>query len=69
MAARFPVLFWQGRGDTGHDRIQTFAASNGFPFLSSTGDHVTAVLRPDAEAIQAIRSFFESSGVPPTVDA
>lgn len=68
MAARFPVLFWQGQGDTGHDRIQTFAASNGFPFLSSTGDHVTAVLRPDAGAIKGICSFFESGGAPAAVD-
>jgi pimeloyl-ACP methyl ester carboxylesterase len=68
VAARVPVLFWQGRGDTGHDRMQTFAASNGFPFLSSTGDHVAAVLRPDAGAIQGIRSFFESGGAPASVD-
>ena len=69
MTARFPVLFWQGEGDTGHDRMQTFAASNGFPFLSSAGDHVAAVLRPDAKAIQGIRSFFDSRGASVAVGA
>jgi pimeloyl-ACP methyl ester carboxylesterase len=66
--ARFPVLFWQGQGDAGHDRMQAFAASNGFPFLSSTGDHIAAVLRPDAEAISGICSFFENGGAPVSVD-
>ena len=59
-AVSFPVLFWQGRNDTGHDRMQAFAAANGFPFLSSSGDHIAAVLRPGPEAIQGICSFFEN---------
>lgn len=67
-AASFPVLLWQGQGDAGHDRVQAFAASNGFPFLSSAGDHIAAVLRPDAGAITAICAFFESEGASPSVD-
>jgi pimeloyl-ACP methyl ester carboxylesterase len=67
MAASFPVLFWQGQGDAGHDRMQAFAASNGLPFLSSTGDHIAAVLRPDAAAITAICAFFESQGAAASV--
>jgi pimeloyl-ACP methyl ester carboxylesterase len=67
-AASFPVLLWQGQGDTGHDRIQAFAAANGFPFLSSAGDHIAAVLRPDTEATKRIFSFFESGGAPASVD-
>jgi pimeloyl-ACP methyl ester carboxylesterase len=58
-AARFPVLFWQGQKDAGHDRLQAFAAANGFAFLSSAGDHIDAVLKPEPEAIERIRSFFE----------
>ena len=67
-AASFPVLLWQGQSDTGHDRIQAFAAANGFPFLSSAGDHIAAVLRPDTEATKRICSFFESGGAPASVD-
>jgi pimeloyl-ACP methyl ester carboxylesterase len=68
-AARFPVLFWQGQNDAGHDRMQAYAAANGFAFLSSTGDHIAAVLKPDPEAIAGIRAFFEHAGPPafPTV--
>jgi prophage antirepressor-like protein len=57
-----PVLFWQGRGDVGHDRMRAFAAAHQFPFLSSAGDHVAAVLTPDAEAIEGIRAFFGRNG-------
>jgi pimeloyl-ACP methyl ester carboxylesterase len=63
--ANFPVMLWQGQGDTGHDRMQTFAASNGFPFLSSSGDHVRAVLCPDDEAIGGISGFFEAGSASP----
>jgi hypothetical protein len=56
--ANVPTLLWQGRQDTGHDRMQAFAAANGLPFLSSSGDHVAAVLQPEDRAIEAIRSFF-----------
>jgi pimeloyl-ACP methyl ester carboxylesterase len=62
--ARFPVLLWQGQGDTGHDRMRAFAAENGLAFLSSAGDHVAAVLKPDPAAIAAICAFFENAGAP-----
>jgi pimeloyl-ACP methyl ester carboxylesterase len=68
-AATFPVLFWQGQNDTGHDRMQAFAAANGFAFLSSTGDHIAAVLKPEPDAIQRIRSFFErAAAASPSTD-
>lgn len=55
----FPVMMWQGRNDPLHDPMQTFAASNGLPFVSTAGDHLAAVLRPDAETIGAIRAFLD----------
>jgi pimeloyl-ACP methyl ester carboxylesterase len=67
-AAGFPVLFWQGQNDTGHDRMQAFAAANGFAFLSSSGDHIAAVLKPEPEAIERIRSFFERAAASASVD-
>src|SRR4051794_20925941 len=67
-SAGFPVLLWQGQNDTGHDPMQAFARSSGLPFLSGSGDHITAVLRPDAGTIREIRSFFESADVPASAD-
>jgi pimeloyl-ACP methyl ester carboxylesterase len=67
-AAPFPVLLWQGQNDAGHDRLQAFAAANSFALLSSTGDHIAAVLRPGPEAIEGIRSFFERAAAPAPVE-
>jgi pimeloyl-ACP methyl ester carboxylesterase len=67
-AANLPALLWQGRQDAGHDRIQAFAAANGFPFLSSAGDHIAAVLKPDDRAIKGICAFFEGGAMPASVD-
>jgi hypothetical protein len=52
-------MFWQGRDDPCHDPVQAFAGANGRSFLSSAGDHVAAVLRPDAATIKGIRSFLD----------
>src|SRR3954468_21988505 len=60
VAANFPVLLWQGQTDTGHDRLKAFAASKRLAFLSSGGDHIGAVLFPDATAITGICTFFET---------
>jgi pimeloyl-ACP methyl ester carboxylesterase len=67
-AARFPVLLWHGQNDAGHDRLQAFAAANGFAFLSSAGDHIAAVLKPDPEAIEGIRAFFERADAAASAD-
>lgn len=60
LTADFPVMMWDGRDDPYHDPMQTFATTNGLPFLSSAGDHVAAVLQPDAETIKEIRAFLDA---------
>jgi pimeloyl-ACP methyl ester carboxylesterase len=59
LTTNFPVMFWQGRDDPCHDPVQAFAGANGRSFLSSAGDHVAAVLRPDVATIKGIRSFLD----------
>jgi pimeloyl-ACP methyl ester carboxylesterase len=59
LTADFPVMIWEGQSDPGHDPLQAFAAANGLPFLSTSGDHVAAVLRPSAEAVKGLRAFLE----------
>jgi pimeloyl-ACP methyl ester carboxylesterase len=55
----FPVMIWAGRDDPYHDPMQAFATANGLPFLSGIGDHVAAVLQPDAGTIKGIRAFLD----------
>jgi hypothetical protein len=52
-------MMWAGRNDLCHDRMQTFAVANGLAFLSSAGDHVAAVLSPDAETVKGVRTFLD----------
>jgi pimeloyl-ACP methyl ester carboxylesterase len=68
LTAKFPVLFWNGRDDPYHDPMQAFALANGLPFLSTAGDHVAAVLRPDAETVQGIRTFLQGCDRPPAAE-
>jgi len=55
----FPVMIWAGRDDPYHDPMQAFETANGLPLLSGIGDHVAAVLQPDAETIKGIRAFLD----------
>lgn len=41
---RCPVLMWSGDGDACHDRVKALAGDRGFPFLSTRGDHASAVV-------------------------
>jgi pimeloyl-ACP methyl ester carboxylesterase len=59
LTADFPVMIWEGQSDPGYYPMQAFAAVNGLPFLSTSGDHVAAVLRPSAEAVTGLRRFLE----------
>jgi pimeloyl-ACP methyl ester carboxylesterase len=59
LTADFPVMIWEGQGDPGHDPMRAFATANGLPFLSTSGDHVAAVLRPSSETVTGIRAFLE----------
>ena len=57
----FPVMMWCGREDGLHDTVQAFAAAETLPFLSSSGDHMAAVLQPDAVTLKRIRGFVDAA--------
>jgi pimeloyl-ACP methyl ester carboxylesterase len=59
LTAGLPVMLWAGRDDVIHDPVRALAGANGLPFLSGAGDHVAAVLQPDAATVKALRAFFE----------
>jgi hypothetical protein len=52
-------MLWDGQNDPYHDPMQVFAAANGFPFVSTPGDHVGALIRPDVETVKSIRAFLD----------
>jgi pimeloyl-ACP methyl ester carboxylesterase len=52
-----PVMLWAGRGDPIHEPVRVLANANGWSFLSGAGDHVAAVLRPEAESVKALRTY------------
>ncbi|WP_369060853.1 alpha/beta hydrolase [Caulobacter sp. 73W] len=55
----FPVLLWGGQGDPYHNPSQAFATANGLPFLSTPGDHLGAILQP--EAIEGVVGFLKGA--------
>jgi hypothetical protein len=57
----FPVMMWCGREDGLHDTVQAFTAAETLPFLSSSGDHMAAVLQPDAVTLKRIRGFVDAA--------
>jgi pimeloyl-ACP methyl ester carboxylesterase len=57
LTAGLPVMLWAGRDDPIHDPVRALADANGWPFLSAAGDHVAAVLQPDAETVNGLRAF------------
>ncbi len=60
-APAFPVMMWSGQEDGLHDTVQAFAAAEAMPFLSTPGDHVAAVLQPDAATLGRIRGFIDGA--------
>jgi pimeloyl-ACP methyl ester carboxylesterase len=59
LAAGLPVMLWAGRDDPIHDPVRALAETNGLPFLSGAGDHVAAVLQPDAESVKGLGAFLD----------
>jgi len=60
-ARDFPLMLWCGREEVLHAPMQALAITEGMPFLSTAGDHVAAMLRPDAAALQGIRGFLDAA--------
>jgi pimeloyl-ACP methyl ester carboxylesterase len=60
LGAGCPVLIWDGRDDPYHGPMQAFAAAHGLRFLSTPGDHLSAVQLHGAESARAVRSFLEA---------
>ena len=59
--AGVPVMLWNGRTDPYHDPMKAYAASHALPFTSSEGDHLTAILHPDAATLRALDGFLDAA--------
>jgi pimeloyl-ACP methyl ester carboxylesterase len=57
ISAGVPVMLWNGRSDLAHDRMKSFAATEGLQFLSVEGDHLGVIFRHGTESATGIRSF------------
>lgn len=57
LAAGVPTLFWIGKDDPYHDPMEEFAAVHQIEFLTTPGDHLTAILLHGAEAAGGLRTF------------
>jgi pimeloyl-ACP methyl ester carboxylesterase len=60
LGAGCPVLIWNGRDDPYHDPMRAFAAAHGLRFLSTPGDHLTAILLHGAEGARGVRAFLDA---------
>lgn len=58
LGAGVPVLLWDGTADPYHAPSQAFAAANDLPFISTSGDHLQAILSPQAEVVARLGEFF-----------
>lgn len=55
-----PTLLWSGRDDPNHAPMERFAADGGLKFLSSDGDHQSAIWRHGRDAAMKIGDFLRS---------
>ena len=60
LAAGVPVMLWNGREDTSHDPMKTFAEANGLQLLSTAGDHNGMLFRHGAEGAKGLRALLDS---------
>lgn len=58
--AGVPVLLWCGRDDRNHEPMRTFAATETLQFLSTGGDHQSAIWQHGAESSGGVRAFLEA---------
>jgi len=59
-----PVLLWNGRDDPYHDPMQAFALSHGLKFLTTPGDHLSAIQLHGVKAAKGLRTFLEGQNRP-----
>lgn len=52
-----PKLFWAGLDDIYYNELNTWAEANKYTFLSTTGDHLGAIFKPDPAIISKICEF------------
>jgi pimeloyl-ACP methyl ester carboxylesterase len=57
-----PLLLWDGRDDPYHDPMQAFAARHAIRFLSTPGDHLSAL--DSVESAAGLRAFLEEAEGP-----
>ena len=64
LRAPCPVLLWNGQSDPYHGPMEAFAAEHGLRFLSTPGDHLTAMLMGGTgDAGKGLRAFLEDVAV------
>jgi pimeloyl-ACP methyl ester carboxylesterase len=59
LGAGCPVLIWDGREDPYHGPMQAFATTHRLRFLSTPGDHLTALTIHGAEGARGVRAFLD----------
>jgi len=60
LSVEVPKLLWNGRDDPYHDPMKAFSVEHGLRFLSTPGDHISAVQVHGAEAGRGLRDFLLS---------
>ena len=56
-----PTLFWSGREDPYHGAMQDLAYTEGFPFLSTPGTHLSAFTDGAQDALPDILRFLQGT--------
>ncbi|WP_421504864.1 hypothetical protein [Erwinia rhapontici] len=56
-----PKLFWAGLEDVYYQQLNSWAEANKYTFISATGDHVSAILKPEPAIISEICKFVEQA--------
>lgn len=60
-ALRCPVLLWSGDRDDCHDRMRAVADARGFAFLSTRGDHASAVALERERVVARLAELFRTA--------
>jgi hypothetical protein len=60
LGAACPILIWDGREDPYQGPMQAFATAHGLRFLSTPGDHLTALKVHGEESARGVRAFLDS---------
>ena len=61
LAFKKPILLWDGQDDPYHDPMQKFAKDNGFTFVSTSGDHILAMMDSAHIVTREIKDFIGKS--------